>query len=74
MLQIKENPKAADEDHIQFQIRELEIILNMNGINRNRFATITKRHFFGQTKKKNNLFFIGSPSTGKTMIMESLSS
>lgn len=71
-LQIKENPLAANDDFIAKQMRELIIILNMNGHNVKRFATITKRHFFGQTNKKNNLFFVGSPSTGKTMIMESL--
>lgn len=36
------------------------------------FAYMTKRHFYGKTRKKNNLFFRGPPSTGKTMIMESL--
>ncbi|CAH2105911.1 unnamed protein product [Euphydryas editha] len=36
------------------------------------FARQTRRHFFGMTGKKNNLFFWGPPSTGKTMIMKSL--
>lgn len=46
--------------------------LRQNGINEYNFARDTRRHFYGQTGKKNNLFFYGPPSTGKTMIMKSL--
>lgn len=71
-LQLKDNPNIENPEIIDWQIHKLRTILSMNGIEDRRFATLTKRHFYGQTKKKNNLFFIGQPSTGKTMIMESL--
>lgn len=47
-------------------------LLQGNSINVYHFARDTKQHFYGQTEKKNNLFFLGPPSTGKTMIMDSL--
>lgn len=70
-LQLKENPDVINPTTIEHHIRRLKYICRMNNIDERRFATLTKRHFFGQTKKI-NLFFIGQPSTGKTMIMESL--
>lgn len=46
-------------------------VLN-NNIGVNHFANVTYKHFHKMTGKKNNLFFYGPPSTGKSMIMESL--
>lgn len=50
----------------------LKEILNMNKIDIKEFFINTYKHFMSQNQKKNNLFFLGPPSTGKTMIMNSL--
>lgn len=50
----------------------LKSIVKENGINLKLFAEVTFKHLQGKTGKRNNLFFIGPPSTGKTMIMTSL--
>lgn len=71
-LQLKQNPQINQPHYITEQIKALKRILIMNDISILQFSSITKRHFYGETKKKNNLFFMGPPSTGKTMIMESL--
>lgn len=71
-LQLKQNPEMETREQIESTVLKLEYILIQNQINLQDFATITEHHFYGRTNKKNNLFFIGPPSTGKTMIMESL--
>lgn len=71
-LQIKENPDIGRTAHITRNVNKLEAICFLNEFNLTYFATVTKKHFFGQIKKKNNLCFVGLPSTGKTMVMESL--
>ncbi|CAG5047376.1 unnamed protein product [Parnassius apollo] len=50
----------------------MERLLMQNNIDLFKFARDTKEHFFRKTGKKNNLFFFGPPSTGKTMLMRSL--
>lgn len=69
---IAQDPMADDPETIRTGIRKLENLLEENLINIPKFALDTRNHFYGKTKKKNNLFFRGPPSTGKTMIMESL--
>lgn len=71
-LQLRTNDRASEPEEIQKLLRQLKHTLIMNDIDYRGFAKITHDHFYGLTKKKNNLFFIGPPSTGKTMIMESL--
>ncbi|VVD00239.1 unnamed protein product [Leptidea sinapis] len=53
-------------------VDDLEQLLDANNINCYTFAKATRDHLYGRTRKKNNLFFYGPPSTGKTMAMESL--
>lgn len=43
-----------------------------NDIDFEHFSKITCDHFYKRLGKKNNLFFKGPPSSGKTMVMESL--
>lgn len=71
-LQKLKYPNADDNVEIMHQLAELENILLLNYIDLSEFAKDTYEHFNKLTKKKNNLFFYGPPSTGKTMIMESL--
>lgn len=53
-------------------IIKLNTLLANNNIDRERFLRNTYGHFIKRGGKRNNLFFIGPPSTGKTMIMNSL--
>lgn len=63
---------ADVETLTQGQAYALNLFLEDNGIEMFEFLKVTYEHFTGQAGKKNNLFFMGMPSTGKTMIMESL--
>lgn len=54
------------------QLNNLNTWLECNNIDKEMFAIITFKHFMKETGKKNNLFFKGPPSTGKSMIMQSL--
>lgn len=71
-LQLKKIPHLTTYEAINTQVAQLESMLEQNYISKRQFAKYTKKHFYGLTKKKNNLFFRGPPSTGKTMLMESL--
>lgn len=62
---------SKDTDY-SFQLTKLQQWITINGINEYEFANVTFRHFRKLTGKKNNLFFKGPPSTGKSMIIESL--
>lgn len=66
------NPNANHPDEVNNSLESLYEILIRNGISIHDFASATRDHFYKRTKKKNNLFFYGPPSCGKTMIMESL--
>lgn len=65
-------PHLHTKESIQQQLEKMRYIIAQYNVPFVKFATITKGHYFALTKKKNNLFFMGPPSTGKTMIMESL--
>jgi hypothetical protein len=65
-------PELNTEKNIEEEIKFLETILTLNRIDIEKFAKDTYKHFKGEMDKKNNLFFIGQPSTGKTMIMHPL--
>lgn len=66
------NDAADDGDSSILNFAKLDAFLIANGIDQKEFYKTTFMHFIGQTGKKNNLFFEGGPSTGKTMIMDSL--
>lgn len=68
----KENELLMNEDNLTETEICLKSILESNNIDEEGFFKTTFLHFQKQTNKKNNLFFIGPPSTGKTMIMSSL--
>lgn len=61
------HPGIIEETKLQ-----LKEIITRNKIDLIDFFKNTYKHFNGASKKKNNLFFLGPPSTGKTMIMTSL--
>lgn len=61
---------SLEEDN-ENKLKLKEILAN-NNINEKEFFTNTFLHFINKNFKKNNLFFLGPPSTGKTMIMTSL--
>lgn len=71
-LPLKTDPECGTQENIMKILHKFETFLFHNGFYIKEFATITQKHFFGLTNKKNNLFFLGPPSSGKTMIMESL--
>lgn len=71
-LALRRDPKANDFDTVYEGVMELESHLTYNDINHYNFARDTRRHFYGLTGKRNNLFFYGPPSTGKTLVMKSL--
>lgn len=64
----EDNDMSLQEETIQM----FKEILKMNKISEEEFFRQTFAHFTQMSKKKNNLFFYGPPSTGKTMIMNSL--
>lgn len=66
------NPEANHPIEIENSYDKLRQLIVLNNIYPYGFAMQTKRHFYQQTNKRNNLFFYGPPSTGKTMVMESL--
>lgn len=70
--ELQQDPLANDPKIIEKGIDNLVKLLENNGINVYKFAKLTRHHFYGLTEKRNNLFFLGPPSSGKTMIMESL--
>lgn len=70
--QLQQDPEANNHRTVYDGVEDLEILLTKNQLNPFTFSKVTKDHFYGKTGKKNNLFFYGPPSTGKTMIMESL--
>lgn len=69
---LREFPNANDPVEIDNSVGRLRTLLTLNNIYHYEFAVSTRKHFYGQTNKRNNLFFYGPPSTGKTMVMESL--
>lgn len=71
-LQIAEDPYSSDPVEVELKTQQLIDLLTLNDIETMEFARDTFMHMSRQTGKKNNLFFHGPPSTGKTMIMESL--
>ncbi|KPJ17523.1 hypothetical protein RR48_01857 [Papilio machaon] len=70
--ELQQDPTINDPPVVEQGIDNLVNLLENNGIHPYQFAKLTKEHFYGQTEKRNNLFFLGPPSSGKTMIMESL--
>lgn len=66
------DPTIAEEDNIHRILLHMIGFLKDNGINILEFSRCTYLHLTQQLGKKNNLFFYGAPSTGKTMIMETL--
>lgn len=70
--QLKKDPSANAYGTIYDGLVNMEDLIIKNQINPYHFAKHTQDHFYRRTSKKNNLFFFGPPSTGKTMIMESL--
>lgn len=70
--ELQQDPSASDPETVEEGLDNLVTLLDKNAINIYHFAERTKKHFYGQTEKKNNLFFLGPPSTGKTMLMNSL--
>lgn len=64
--------EKLNDEIMDKQYETLVEILKNNRINEEKFAYCTFNHMSGNTGKRNNLFFIGPPSTGKTMIMTSL--
>lgn len=71
-VQLKRDPEANTISTIKTGSENLAHLLQENNINPFEFAQYTRWHFHKMTQKKNNLFFKGPPSTGKTMVMESL--
>jgi hypothetical protein len=69
---LEECKEADDKTNIETAVRNIEHFLSLNNVNIQYFAETTYKHLTGQLKKKNNLFFVGPPSTGKTMLMDSL--
>ncbi|CAG4951060.1 unnamed protein product [Parnassius apollo] len=67
-----EKQSIFTDEYLDNTYRILTDILKMNHIEAEKFATDTIKHFEGKTGKKNNLFFFGPPSTGKTMLATSL--
>lgn len=70
--QLKQDPEIADEAIVDRDLGILVTILEANDIDVENFARNTFNHLIQNCGKRNNLFFYGPPSTGKTMIMESL--
>lgn len=68
----KKNSHLNTELHMDECERVLGEILKNNRIDKSQFAKVTFYHFTAKSGKRNNLFFLGPPSTGKTMIMNSL--
>lgn len=69
---LKTEPDLTTDEEITQQVQYIEDILAKNNIDAEKFKQDTYRHFNGITKKRNNLFFYGPPSTGKTLLMNSL--
>lgn len=67
-----ERESIFNDEYQDYTYRILMDILKLNRMETGEFATNTIKHFEGKTGKKNNLFFYGPPSTGKTMIATSL--
>lgn len=67
-----DNNILFNDEYLDTAMALLRDILKRNGIREDEFAKWTFNHFHMRTGKKNNLFFYGPPSTGKTMIMNSL--
>lgn len=68
----RRNPESAEPEHINELIVKLKSLIEENDIDWDEFCRVTHDHFHRRMGKRNNLFFIGPPSSGKTMIMESL--
>jgi len=66
------NPEANKPELVIEMIEDMIKFLKHNNIDFIEFFKNTYLHYKKQLQKKNNLFFIGPPSTGKTMIMETL--
>lgn len=72
-LYLRMRPNANEQQEIEDSFCKLKSLLQMNNlIYLKTFAKITKDHLYRRSNKKNNLFFVGPPSCGKTMVMESL--
>lgn len=61
----KENEHLMDDNTMEETELNFKEILNQNNINAKEFFEDTFRHFMRQSNKKNNLFFLRPPSTGK---------
>jgi len=66
------DPDCNDPFKVESLINLLLQFLNNNGIIASQFFNDTFLHYDRRMRKKNNLFFSGPPSTGKTMLMETL--
>jgi len=64
--------RTSSDYSFEEQVTKLKLWLSNNNIDHKDFSTTTHAHFHQKTGKRNNLFFYGPPSTGKSMIMESL--
>lgn len=71
-FQLLADPEIQNEQLIDEHLARLKMLLEDNNIDVMEFAIVTFKHITNQLGKKNNLYFHGPPSTGKTMIMESL--
>lgn len=66
----RKHPESTE--NVRELAEKLKKIIEDNEIDYEDFCRVTHAHYHKRLGKKNNLFFIGPPSTGKTMIMESL--
>lgn len=62
---------STDKDYA-LHVSKLQNWLKLNSIDEKEFAHVTYNHFMQKSGKKNNLFLKGPPSTGKSMVIESL--
>ncbi|KAI5633483.1 parvovirus non-structural protein NS1 domain-containing protein [Phthorimaea operculella] len=69
---VMDNENDMTDEQMDKCLNTLEDLLTWNKIDHEKFARVTFKHLQRQTGKKNNLFFIGQPSTGKTMLMDDL--
>lgn len=68
----KNNDECNSDSTLTSNFCSLCEFCEKNNINPGEFAETTYKHFTGALGKKNNFFFLGAPSTGKTMVMTSL--
>lgn len=69
---LKESPECTSQEYSDNTMRSFENLLKCNNINLENFFKMTFYHMHGKMGKRNNLFFFGPPSTGKTMVMNAL--